>query len=207
MTEAIQQLREKTVAENIDFLKDKSYFEFGVFEGNSLLMFYDLYKKYSNTQNALFYGFDSFKGLPEETLDKNNPSYWNNGQYSTSGNISPNLNKENIIIVEGFFSESLTEAFAATLNQKIGLLHIDCDIYTSTYQALDFCFKNDLIVPGTIIMYDDWGGYHEKKVNEFECGEGLAHKEILEKYNKKCIFKFKTIVWENYHEISTFVVQ
>jgi hypothetical protein len=59
----------------------------------------------------------------------------------------------------------------------------------------------------TVAENNDWGGYHEKKVNEFECGEGLAHKEILEKYNKKCIFKSKTIVWENYHEISTFAVQ
>jgi hypothetical protein len=207
MSEIISQLREDIVSNNVNFLKDKSFFEFGVYEGKSLLMFYDLYKKYLSIENSSFYGFDSFQGLPEEIKDKNNPSYCSKGEYSVAGNISEGLNQEKIKIVKGFFSESLTEDFAASLNQKIGLLHIDCDIYTSTYQALDFCFKNNLIVPGTIIMYDDWGGYHEKQVNEFECGEGLAHKEIMQKYNKKCIFKPRTVITENYHEIATFIVE
>ena len=207
MSEIVRQLREEIISNNVDFLRDKLFFEVGVFQGESVSMFYDLYKKHLNIENTLFYGFDSFEGLPEETKDKNNPSGWNKGAFNMSGNIPECLNRDKIITVKGFFSESLTQDFAATLNQKIGLLHIDCDLYTSSYEALDFCFKNNLIIPGTIIMYDDWGGYHEKQVDEFECGEGLAHKQILEKYNKKCIFKSKTIISPKYHEITTFIVE
>lgn len=63
MSKIIAQLREEIVSNNVNFLKDKSFFEFGVYEGASLLTFYNLYKKYMSIENTLFYGFDSFQGL------------------------------------------------------------------------------------------------------------------------------------------------
>jgi hypothetical protein len=113
-----------------------------------------------------------------------------------------------MFIIDGWFNETLTPEFSKSLDQKIGLLHIDCDIYTSAYDALDFCFKNNLMESGSVIMYDDWGGYLEKlgPGHEFEAGEGLAHKEIMEKYGIECDFKDKRIICDGY-EIAVFVVK
>ena len=55
MSEIVRQLREEIISNNVDFLKDKLFFEFGVFQGESLSMFYDLYKIIENyNNNCLF---------------------------------------------------------------------------------------------------------------------------------------------------------
>ena len=46
---------------------------------------------------------------------------------------------------------------------------LDVDLYISTVQVLDFMFKNHLIVPTTLVSFDDWGA-----TKEFEGGESLA---------------------------------
>ena len=53
---------------------------------------------------------------------------------------------------------------------------IDCDLYSSAYQGLDWMFQNRLIAQGTIIGYDDWG-------IRGDFGEKRAHREIAAKYN------------------------
>lgn len=36
------------------------------------------------------------------------------------------------------------------------LVDVDSDLYTSAYDNLDFVFGNNLVLPGTVIGYDDW---------------------------------------------------
>ena len=43
----------------------------------------------SGLTSMKFYGFDSFEGLPEETLDKNSP--WPTGKFSVAGKVDPQL--------------------------------------------------------------------------------------------------------------------
>ena len=208
-----EELRINLVGEYGEFLKTRSYMEFGVWAGSSMMQIYNLYKNLDGCVTK-FYGFDSFTGLPVESKDVNNPSYWTVGHpnllnLTLNGNIPDVLKgKEDMIIMDGWFNDTLTPEFAKSLDQKIGLLHIDCDIYTSAYDALDFCFRNDLMESGSIIMYDDWGGYLEKlgPGHEFEAGEGLAHKEIMEKYGITCEFKDKHIICPGY-EIAVFVIK
>jgi hypothetical protein len=214
----ITELRKKIIIEHADFLKNRSFIEFGVNTGNSLLEIYNLYNDNIKDLNTEFYGFDSFKGLPQEIIDKNNPSYWTHNQPNFLDfnlqehkikEIKELLNKPKITLIEGWFEDTLTPELNKTFKQKIGLLHIDCDIYTSTYQVLDFCFKYNLLESGTIIMYDDWGGYHDKlgEGHEFEAGEGLVHAQIMEKYNRTCVYKEKIIVTSGYHEIAVFILE
>lgn len=83
---------------------------------------------------------------------------------------------DNFTLIPGFYCDSLTAELAAKMNPMV-YVHVDCDIYVSTYQALDFLFKYNLVVPGTFFRHDDWLG------TEFEKGgESLAHKHITEKY-------------------------
>jgi hypothetical protein len=208
MENKIRDIRTGLVKNNKEFLKDKLYMEFGVHSGKSLLQFYNLYKKYEI--NGKFYGFDSFLGLPEEKNDVNNPKYWPSGEYSCKGDINKELYQKDITIVDGWFNETLTDEFAKELiGKKIGIIHVDCDIYTSAYECLDFCFKNNLVDKGTIIVYDDWGCYHDKlgEGHEFEVGEGLAHTYIMEKYNIECIYENKHIILPGYYEVAIFKVK
>jgi hypothetical protein len=62
-------------------------------------------------------------------------------------------------------------------------IDIECDIYESTYCALDFIFKNRLAAPGCLIGYDDWSGTVPLK--EGLAGESKAHQEICAKYKIK----------------------
>jgi hypothetical protein len=181
-------LRQRLVSENVLFLRDKLFMEFGVHAGGSLVEFCQLYDMYCKGHEKL-YGFDSFRGLPEETEDKNNPEYWQPGDFDRQGRIPESISDPNrFVVIDGWFDQTLTPELGKSLTgKKLGILHVDCDIYSSAYCVLDFCFKYDLITPGTLIVYDDWGCCHDKMAGEadqYSLGEGLAHKQVLEKYGK-----------------------
>jgi hypothetical protein len=136
--------RDKLIKEHRDVLDGTVFLEFGVCHGGSMLMWYDLYER--NNLDRNFVGFDSFQGLPEETIDKN--TIWHKGQFNTRGIINPDLKKEDIRLVQGFYDESLTDKLAATLD-KVGLVHIDCDTYSSTKTVWEWLIKHDLLVEGS----------------------------------------------------------
>ena len=75
---------------------------------------------------------------------------------------------------------------------KASYIDMDCDTYSSTATALDFFIKNNIIVKGTIIGYDDWcvgNDYDNDKIRdkyEYKCGQSKAHKEFCDKYNITC---------------------
>ena len=70
------------------------------------------------------------------------------------------------------------------LHRKIGqpalYVDFDLDIYSPTKFAKHIRMENNLIVPGTIIGYDDWGG--TPGFEEMKDGESRAHREIIEEY-------------------------
>lgn len=178
-------IRNEIVSQNKSFLQDKLFLEFGVHAGTSLLEFYDLYGK--NNINRNFFGFDSFVGLPEETQDINSP--WKTGKFSCHGKINPELlNKNDINIYDGWFSDTLfnnSELIKKLTNKKAGVVHIDCDIYSSTMQVYEFLIQNNLLCDGSIIIYDDWGSFLMKNLKKFENGESKAHLDVQNKYNLK----------------------
>jgi hypothetical protein len=66
--------------------------------------------------------------------------------------------------------------FLRESSDKTAFIHIDCDIYSSTKTIFDNLVKH--IVPGTIIIFDEYFGYYEWKQNEFK-----AFQEFVEKNN------------------------
>lgn len=139
----------------------KYILEFGVYRGESISKI----KSMSN-ENDIIYGFDSFEGLPEN---------WNNtvcekGFFSTDGEI-PNV--EGVKFIKGWFSDTLPE-----IKQNIGdisVLHIDCDLYSSTKTVL--WELNDKIKPSTIICFDEW--IYSKTDNTFDAD-----------HEQKCFFDY-----------------
>jgi hypothetical protein len=61
------------------------------------------------------------------------------------------LDRENII--EGFFSESLTDDVQKRI-PKVGMIHIDVDLYSSTVEVLKFV--RPMLTVGTVILFDDY---------------------------------------------------
>src|SRR5262249_53750832 len=89
--------------------------------------------------------------------------------------------ESNYTIFRGFFSDTLTKDLVrnGTLLPAI-LIDIDCDLYISTFEALDFMFSHKLARAGTFINYDGW-----EWTRAWESGENRAHLEIQRKYNVK----------------------
>jgi hypothetical protein len=138
----------------LDKIKINGYMaEFGVFQGQSIN--YLSNKIYPKT----IFGFDSFLGLPDDfVLD------FPKGNFSLNG-LPPEVN-ENVKLITGLFSDTLPE----WLNDNPGvfsLLNIDCDTYESTSFVLN-SIGPTRIVPGTLILFDEYFGFHGWENCEFK---------------------------------------
>ena len=195
------QNRNSLIQRNSDTLRDTALLEFGVYHGTSILMWHDLY--ISNRLPIHFIGFDSFAGLPPESNDKN--TIWKEGQFSTDGIVNPKLNKEGIKIVTGFYDQSLNQNTVELLKgRKVGLVHMDCDTYSSTKTVWEWLIQHDVLTNGALIVYDDWGAWLESKCGEYEVGEAKAHKEIERTHNVRFTDLGKYIVDSAFYEVKIY---
>ena len=154
--------------------------EFGVYNGRSINTLSSM------LPNAVFFGFDSFTGLPEtwegNDLDK--------GYFNRLG-IPPVVNG-NVELRIGSFNDTIP-IFIEEISQKtqIDLLHIDCDIYTSTKTVLDLCHLN--INSGTIIIFDEyfsypnWRNHEHKAFTEFVNQFGHQFEYLFYRTRQLCV--------------------
>lgn len=139
-------------------------------------------------------GFDSFIGLPEETSGLWRPEEWSIGAYSALEYFKLQTVEEaidhakktirdqhhNVYIVPGFFKESLTNELGKQLEQSTCFVNIDCDLHRSTVEFMDWLLRNNIMISGCIVRFDDWLG---TKYSEYHlAGENLALEEITNKY-------------------------
>ena len=154
-----------------------SIVECGVGRGRSLLtinQLLDLYIKtnFLNPENIDFnknlkvYGLDSFEGFPEPSefdISFRNPkagewSHSPSGKYKYGIDFIKEIFKnsgvtmEYLELIKGFFEESTQ--FLRSKNLKIGILHLDGDLYLSTKQPL--INLSDFVVKGGFIVFDDF---------------------------------------------------
>jgi hypothetical protein len=127
----------------------KHILEFGVEFGRSITAIRDTVNSLYDNQGISVIGFDSFVGLPED---------WNTscstlapkGWFSQDGKI-PDI--EGVKFYKGWFEDTIPE-YIKTESQPLAMLHIDCDLYSSTKTVL-YGLK-DYIVKDTIILFDEW---------------------------------------------------
>lgn len=127
--------------------------EFGVFEGESInYLSKKIYPK-------IIFGFDSFLGLTEDyVLD------CPQGKFNLNG-VPPKVN-DNVKLVPGFFSDTLPN-WLKNNPGPFSFLNIDCDTYNSTFFVLNSIGTNR-IVPGTMILFDEYFGFHGWENHEFK---------------------------------------
>ena len=116
---------------------------------------------------VIFYGFDTFEGLPESF------SIWKRGRFDIKGKL-PKVNK-NVSLIKGYFNETLPK-FLEEYKEKAAFIHIDCDLYSSTKTIFENIY--DRIVPNTVIQFDEYYNYPCWRNHEFK-----AFQEFCKKYS------------------------
>ncbi|HEX8487025.1 MAG TPA: class I SAM-dependent methyltransferase [Propionibacteriaceae bacterium] len=144
--------------------------EFGVYKGTSL------------TQIAKFFpertvhGFDSFIGLPGAWGGTSKGA----GAFDI-GAEPPKLSVTNVEFHVGWF-DTTVPLFAEQHSGPLAFAHLDADLYSSTKTVFDTL--GDWFVPGTIVVFDEYFGYHgwqrheHKAFQEFLARTGLSFEAI-----------------------------
>lgn len=140
------------------------YLEFGVFRGettrNALMAAKQSMRSRPFYSKPRVFAFDSFQGLPQVESMKNALNVYRPGEFSASQKIFKknlgSLKKEfEVLIVPGWFNETLKPQTAARLKlKKIAFVNIDCDLYESTVDILNFV--TPYLQTGTVMYFDDW---------------------------------------------------
>lgn len=147
--------------------KDKEglFLEFGVFSGRSINTMAKV------ASNKTLYGFDSFCGLPEDWHDG-----YQKGKYDLKGML-PDV-ENNVRLIKGWFQDTLPDFLEQHLDEKCALVHIDCDLYSSTNYVLNSL--KERICSGTILVFDEFLGYVNYDKHEYLAFNEFAEKQKLD---------------------------
>jgi len=158
------------------------YCEFGVATGTTLNFIADRVR-------GEVHGFDSFEGLPETWRDG-----FSKGAFRRSG--LPAV-RANVRLYKGWFHESLP-GFLKDHPGPAAFLHMDADLYSSTKTVFDLL--DDRIVPGTVIVFDEYfnyPGWHQgeyRAFQEFADARGVEFEYLAYcRYNEQLAVKIRSI--------------
>ena len=160
------------------------YVECGVWKGGNIILFKKIIEL-TNDSNRKIFAYDTFEGMTEP--DKNDFDISKNlnakilmnkdkekktniwgvcSLEDVKNNIQSNVkNIDNIRFIKGPVEKTLD--IQDNLPEKISLLRLDTDWYSSTRKELEILYKK--VSPGGIIIIDDYGhwGGSKKAVDEF----------------------------------------
>lgn len=125
--------------------------EFGVRFGHTITYLAELFPR------RRLHGFDSFEGIPEAWGEEEA------GSYSTHGRL-PAVPKH-VELIAGWYEDTLP-GFAARLREPIALLHVDCDLYSSTKTVFEHLGR--WLAPGSIVLFDEYIGNTTWRDDEFK---------------------------------------
>lgn len=154
------------------------YLEFGVSRGTSYACMYHALRQ-AGVTDARLIGFDSFEGFPNEATHQG----WEPGAAASTVSATKRylkrrgVSEEAINLVKGWYEDSLTPETRARFKlRKTSLVMIDCDLYSSSRDALRFCAP--LLSDKAAIFFDDWGW----RADTDEIGQREAFEEFLAEF-------------------------
>ena len=143
--------------------------EFGVASGRSITSLANA------SGGRIVHGFDSFEGLPEDWAGH----VERRGAFSQKG-VLPTV-PANVRLHKGWFKDTIS-VWRDENPDKIGFMHVDCDIYSSTHDVL--WSLRDRLQVGTVIVFDEYFNYpnwrqHEARaLKEFVAEFGVTYRYI-----------------------------
>lgn len=140
--------------------------EFGVYDGASL-------KAIRGVRKPEVVGFDSWQGLPEA---------WDLGEMTRpAGDLcctKPTDMPNGVTLVEGWYKDTIPAWLEEHDGEPIRLLHIDCDLYSSTKEVLEGV--GHLLKAGSIIVFDELVDFSGARYSNWRHGEWKALLEFIE---------------------------
>ena len=140
------------------------YLEFGVAYGGSINWL-------ARHSERTIHGFDSFEGLPEDWSGRHEAK----GAYSLQGQL-PEV-EANVRLYKGWFEETLP-GFLVQNTEPAALIHIDCDLYSSTQYLLTQLEKR--IRAGTIIIFDEYFNFISWRQHEFKAFQEFVQRNSID---------------------------
>jgi len=128
------------------------FLEFGVKKGDTI-------REIAGMTTQPVHGFDSFQGLPENWSG----TALRKGRFNKQGKL-PRV-PEGVTLHNGWFEETLP-VFKSKYTDPVAYMHIDCDLYSSTKTI--FKQLSDQIVPGTVIVFDEYFNYPNWQQHEYK---------------------------------------
>jgi hypothetical protein len=142
--------------------------EFGVFDGSSIRFL-------AGRTQRVFHGFDTFTGLPRDDGIPVWKHHKDRATFDVKGQL-PSV-PANVQLHAGLFEDTLPN-FLAQHSEPVALLHIDCDLYSSTRAV--FSALKDRIRAGTIILFDEYFNYPGWQFGEYKAFQELVKERKLE---------------------------
>ena len=157
--------------------------EAGVFKGGSLIQWATFRELLENENSRKIVGFDTFSAFPESTTvqsDKMFVEKWNKqfaNEFVSKEEIEQSLSLKgmgNVQLIKGDIRVTLPQFLQNAPALRIALLHIDTDVYEPCKVTLEICW--DKIVPGGIVLFDDYATIEGETVAVDEFLKGKSYK-------------------------------
>jgi hypothetical protein len=131
---------------------------------------------------------DSFLGLPEIGMEADRASphvragIWQPASCcgisrgELSARVGRHLGGDRTRIIAGWYKDTVP---MIPESSRFACIHIDCDLYASTIDALDPLFARGQVAEGAVILFDDWNCNRASPVH----GERLAWEQLVARYH------------------------
>jgi hypothetical protein len=171
--------------------------EFGVYKGSSIIRLLSFRNLLENEYSRKITGFDIFGKFPDKLSIESNRNFVE--KFENAGGYGINKDELNILLdkkgfrnfslIEGDISHTVPEYVIKNPALKISMLHIDVDVYEPTKVILEYLW--DKIVPGGILMLDDYGTVEgeTKAIDEFFSGQNIQIHKLSYNYIPSYIVK------------------
>jgi O-methyltransferase len=145
--------------------------EFGVSYGNSLeviaatMAYCDTAWPKRRLTPRFLHAYDSFEGFPAANLpgDADSPMVagriWGPGNCPSPGvtvimgMVNRHLPQDRLIIYPGWFKDTM---HTTPPEVRFSLVNLDCDLYESTRDVLEFLFETNRLSDGCVLIFDDF---------------------------------------------------
>jgi hypothetical protein len=139
------------------------YLELGVYKGGTIRF---IANQVGSSQSV--HGFDSFRGLQEA---------WSGDRFAFDAHGALPKVPGNVILHQGFFADTLP-GWLEHNSGPAAFIHIDSDLYESARCVFELL--EDRIVPGTVIVFDEYFNYPNWQEHEFRAFQELVERRQME---------------------------